>query len=581
MHDMACVKQSPSTMKLISISSLLLSLISLLQAETICVDANTAALIPDGTTWAKAYPDLQSALATATFDDQIWVAQGRYYPDEGTGQTDNHGASTFVLIEGVKLYGGFPTGGGDGTFGARDYSSFVTLLSGDLRQNGNYEEQSGDNTNVLTGNDLTSATVLDGLTISDGVSEKGAGLYLTSSSPIINNCSFTHNRALTAGGGIYNDSSSPTFNNCKIDSNSLHDFNLSDGNGGGIYNDHSSPTFNSCSFIGNSAAHGGAMYNDHSSPSLIGCQFHHNGNDIGLGAISNRSSSPLLTNCIFSQNDRGMDNDSSSPILTNCTFDNDGITNINSSSPALVNCIVWGASSGYPGIIQNHSSSIPTYSHCLIGGWSDGGSNDLGGGNNLDGTNPINDPLFSHQATHYPRISNLRLLPGSPAIDTGDSSANSFNSDLDQNPRKVGTIDLGAYESNYSTFAATFPDLEISADENNNGFSNFHDYASGVDPTGPFDPKTTPILKTVEITPNYHAYHVTFSQRINAADITVQYQESSTLAPDSWEPMINGTDYSFNNVSVNGYHSTVTLLLRRSVREKNQIFFRQVFLMNP
>ena len=43
----------------------------------------------DGKSWGNAFRTLQKAIATTISGDQVWVAAGTYYPDEGAGQTDN------------------------------------------------------------------------------------------------------------------------------------------------------------------------------------------------------------------------------------------------------------------------------------------------------------------------------------------------------------------------------------------------------------------------------------------------------------------------------------------------------------
>ncbi|MBA7546249.1 hypothetical protein ES705_38634 [subsurface metagenome] len=59
-----------------------------------------------GTSWADAFKYLQDALNIAELGDQIWVADGTYYPSYLADPTDSRSA-TFLMLEGVKLYGGF------------------------------------------------------------------------------------------------------------------------------------------------------------------------------------------------------------------------------------------------------------------------------------------------------------------------------------------------------------------------------------------------------------------------------------------------------------------------------------------
>ncbi|MBN1583783.1 MAG: hypothetical protein JXA89_23960, partial [Anaerolineae bacterium] len=57
-----------------------------LAGGVIFVDA-TASGAATGLSWTDAYTNVQDALAAAVADDEIWIAAGVYYPDEGAGQT--------------------------------------------------------------------------------------------------------------------------------------------------------------------------------------------------------------------------------------------------------------------------------------------------------------------------------------------------------------------------------------------------------------------------------------------------------------------------------------------------------------
>jgi V8-like Glu-specific endopeptidase len=92
----------------------------------------------DGSSWENAYLELRSALAhvdpceiTVT---EIWVAQGEYKPavcdPAPCDAASPERAESFVIPQGVSVYGGFPAGGG--TFAARAPWEHITTLSGDL-----------------------------------------------------------------------------------------------------------------------------------------------------------------------------------------------------------------------------------------------------------------------------------------------------------------------------------------------------------------------------------------------------------------------------------------------------------------
>ena len=106
--------------------------------------------------------------------------------------------------------------------------------------------------------------------------------------------------------------------------------------GGGMYNHSSSPTLTNIIFSSNSAVWwGGGMYNDGSSPTLSNVTFSGNTSHAG-GGMYNDGSSPTLSNVTFSENTVNGDNGAgggiynigSSPTLTNVTFSsNTGIGN--------------------------------------------------------------------------------------------------------------------------------------------------------------------------------------------------------------------------------------------------------------
>ena len=158
----------------------------------------------------------------------------------------------------------------------------------------------------------------------------------------------------------------------------------------------------------------------------------------------NNESSPTLTNVTFSGNSAtdggGMFNIGSSPTLTNVTFSANsaasggGMATWSSGNPTLINSILWGNT---PMDSQIFGGVTITYSDIQ------GGAPGVG---NIDA-----DPLFVEAAS-----GNLRLLPGSPAIDAGENDAvpPGITTDLDGSPRFVdykntgtATVDMGAYEA--------------------------------------------------------------------------------------------------------------------------------------
>ncbi|MCA9250516.1 MAG: right-handed parallel beta-helix repeat-containing protein [Phycisphaerae bacterium] len=363
----------------------------------------------------------------------------------------------------------------------------------------------GDNSErLLTGSYTDESAVLDGFVVQGGISTQNTqvcGIYNYSGSPTIRNCVFKGG----FGASMYNIYSSPTVSNCvfsgefsaygegmrnrfssnpRID-NCLFVDNTNDGMineqgcspqvtncifrenyGSGISNRYeSSPTILNCQFIRNSANSGGGIYNwEDSSPSITNCSFIENTASKG-GAMDNHYGSvPIVTNCLFVGNE-GSDggaifNDIASPQFINCTFyrnrstwhDGGALRNQNNSHAVLTNCIVRGNT---PDQIASVSSA-PVVNHSIVqGGWAGAGS--VG---NLDV-----DPMFvdTNGPDNIPGTEDddLRLQPGSPAVDAGDSAAvpagivtdlgeaERFADDINTPDTGVGPVpivDMGAYE---------------------------------------------------------------------------------------------------------------------------------------
>ncbi len=169
----------------------------------------------NGTSWTTAYNNFATALASATSGTQIWVAKGTYQPASVTyfqPKADN-----------VKIYGGFP--GYPNTtavFSDRNSSTNVTILKGNGAAVFNY---------TATLPAITTATVLDGFTITGGTSPASgnAGGIYTAGSPTLSNLIITGNSATpnTCGGGLTVSGSSPIVTNVTISNNSAF-------SGGGI-----------------------------------------------------------------------------------------------------------------------------------------------------------------------------------------------------------------------------------------------------------------------------------------------------------------------------------------------------------
>ncbi|MFI5378410.1 MAG: beta strand repeat-containing protein, partial [Tepidisphaerales bacterium] len=234
--------------------------------------------------------------------------------------------------------------------------------------------------------------------------------------------------------------------------------------GGGLFATGSSPTVTNCAFRGNSANGGGGIYNAASaSPTLANCTFTGNTASSSGGAMSSDSSNPTLINCTFSGN--------------YASTSGAALYNTSSSSPKLTNCIIWG--SGNSPIINN--SSTPTIGNSDVQGGYDGYGNIAA--NPLFVRSPWTGP-DGLAGTADDDYGDLRLQPGSPALDIGANAAvpAGVTTDLAGNARiQNGRVDLGAYEGPTSVPAPKTIYVDPAAVGANTG-TTWSDAFSGLQP---------------------------------------------------------------------------------------------------
>ncbi|HXO74914.1 MAG TPA: choice-of-anchor Q domain-containing protein, partial [Puia sp.] len=364
----------------------------------------------DGTTWAKAFNNLQTALSTATIFEDIWIAKGTYLPSLPAGRS-----ATFSLPIYVNLYGGF--NGTETDVSQLDPTLNPTILSGDIGVAGNASDNCY---HVVTVNNTGWPTLHD-LTIANGQADAG---YPGS----------TVQQADNTGGGILelsgSSSASPTFElfNCILRDN----FAVYGGGvgayvyGGGSYTQQQG---HECLFYNNQAVYGGAISasNDGSDGILIyeSCIFNNNTALTGNASVIASS----MTNTAGK---------SESCTINNCLFYNEAvplfyvqISNVPGYHYSVENSIIWTPGTPYTGGYTSGNGTIPISSSDIKG--------TLPAGGNIDA-----DPLFADAPG-----GDFHVSPCSPVIDKG-SNAPSQNPPVDYggSARVQGVaIDIGAYET--------------------------------------------------------------------------------------------------------------------------------------
>jgi predicted outer membrane repeat protein len=449
-----------------------------LAQSTLYVDGTNISGTHNGLSWTTAYDSLSQALQAASGNsaiNSIYVAKGTYQPASG---------KSFTMLNNVKIYGGYPTGGN----GVRDTTNTVnpTILIPSANNSIIVNNHTIGNSDTLTNASVLDGFILQNANIHTNYSYGGA-MYLKSVSPTIRNCVFSNNYA-TKGGAIYVTGS-----------------NLA----AGI----SSPRFMFCSFKNNSSQEGGAMLLSYAKPQIVSCCFVNNMVHTATpyygegGAICNVANS-IIANCSFTGNSVTDSIKSSSSLgpyigggaicngtwdlsfqddtlgtITNCTFTSNSVSSLGATGGGgavlvcgsiVTNCIFWNdtviGTNCLGNEIYNPDCGVTIISYSDISANGAAGSLYFDKSGNITGV----DPMFLNTAQD-----NFQLQQGSPCIDLGDPETNSPGyaiqasaMDLSGNTRiQNGRIDMGAFESPYKAYR--FPTSVIYVDSSN--VSGTHD----------------------------------------------------------------------------------------------------------
>jgi Chlamydia polymorphic membrane protein (Chlamydia_PMP) repeat len=243
----------------------------------------------NGQSWGTALRDLQDALALASFSndiDVVYIAQGVYTPDRGTGSrfasfeiNDNPTLSAITFSFGLK--GGF-AGVTAPDPNVNDPTEYVTILSGDLNgDDGPGFTNRSDNSIRIMRIDRAFPTLI-GLVFTGGESGiyKGSAIYANDGFSAVD-CTFVSNRSWF-GGAVHHEFGWSYFTRCFFGGNSAqqnggavsvfgrgHFFdcvfsgNTSGSLGGAVF-DSKGAQFNNCTFFSNTTGSlGGGIFSEH------------------------------------------------------------------------------------------------------------------------------------------------------------------------------------------------------------------------------------------------------------------------------------------------------------------------------
>ena len=387
----------------------------------------------DGTSWANATSDLQTAINNPCGITEIWVANGVYKPlrDAFGNELSNPRSKTFLLKNGIKIYGGFV--GNENNIAQRPLLGLLqgTLLVGDLNAD-------------------------------DALGGSGSSLFLTNNSDNVYHVLMSindDNTTLVDGFNIFGGNANGT------GSSNIKGLNVGEGAGGGIFNS-SATEYKNCNIFWNNATTGGGIYNaSASNPNITGCTITSNKAVYGGGTFNGTASTATYSNCLMYGNHATVSGGAAHQQFSNTKIINNTISNnyVPNSGAAiyneggtntLTNAIVWGNSGGLAYVSTSASTSLTATYSTIQGGYAGVG-------------NVATDPNFLYSgipqgpdAIYQTADDGLQLNCGTGAANTG-TSTDAPTTDFLGNPIFGASKDMGAYEAQTPLTSLITPTISI------------------------------------------------------------------------------------------------------------------------
>ncbi|MFA7686819.1 MAG: choice-of-anchor Q domain-containing protein [Moheibacter sp.] len=346
---------------------------TLIFGQTTRYVTSTGAGNKNGSSWTNASDDLQAMINASSSGDRIYVAIGTYMPNrraDATGTITPHNRyNSFVMKQGVSIYGGFdPANGITDDLNSRILpgTGSGSLLSGNL---GNLNSIDDNAYHVVVAAGGSSAGFLDGFLIQDG----NAGS--TGSAITVNGREISRSQ----GGGIVIANTNVIFQNCWVRGNRA-------GRGGGVYIYSGGPThiFTNCIFSGNyatsdvSGGYGGGLYIESSADTTLNnCTISSNRGSSRAGAILTSGNVVLNNSIIYgntSSNESGVRIDGGSLVAQYCLIGDSGHSptssiGVTGGSPSFVNATGTGGTMPTTAgdyRLNSNSSCIDTGNNSLV-----------------------------------------------------------------------------------------------------------------------------------------------------------------------------------------------------------------------